>query len=253
MHLTDFFAGFFYDDPSVQKIRYAADSVGIEVLAHPHFSEAKRLFLAHKAIDRFMLTLLGPAATRCNYVNYPMSALINFSAHQLTMRRFQHNRSQKLVQIGCFTGEEFLVGVLRNISVDCHLVANPPCLLDIDSIANSTSWQGNVEVIRLSVGKYLSKFSPRIGVLVLANMGAIQQYREALESAWNYLDPYADIIACGDFGHLSGLREALLKDGVACTDMFLRERPSYKLEDSGILLIRKQNINYLDIIAHDDR
>jgi hypothetical protein len=74
-----------------------------------------------------------------------------------------------------------------------------------------------------------------------------------LTSVWDWLDSHADIVACGDFRHLSGLRAALLSDGVPCADMFLREQCNDGFEDSGILVIRKQNINYLDIITHDDR
>jgi len=254
MHITDFFAGFSYQEPSDEKVRHIAATVSVEAMQHPHIAEAKRCFLTHKAVDNYIASLLGRALVCSRYANYPMSALINFASHQLTMRRFPHNGSQKLVQIGCFTGEEFLAGTLRNISVECHLVANPPFALDIDSLAEDRpAWQGSVRIISLPVEEYLGKFSPRIGALVLANLGPISQYRSVLAHAWDYLDPHADIVACGDFKHLSGLREGLLKDGIPCTDMFLRERHSEEFEDSGILLIRKQNGNYVDIIAHDDR
>jgi hypothetical protein len=254
MHITEFFVGFRYQEPSLEKIRYIAETIGVVAMGHPHFAEAKRLFLTHTAVDNYMASLLGRSMAQCRYVNYPMSALINFSAHQLTMRRFPHNGSQKLVQIGCFTGEEFLVGAMRNISLECHLIANPLFAIESSTIAeNGPAWEGKVNVMRMPVEEYLKRFSPRIGTLVLANLGLIPQYRDALMCAWGYLDQHADIIACGDFRHLSGLREALLKDGIACTDMFLREQHSDVFEDSGILLIRKQNINYLDIIMHDDR
>ncbi len=254
MYLTEFLAGFHYQEPSLEKLRYLADAIGVKDMSHPHLAEVKRLFLTHKAIDNYMAALLGRVATRCRYVNYPMSALINFAAHQLTMRRFPHNGSQKLVQIGCFTGEEFLTGVMRNVSLKCHLVANPPLAFESGMISeNRPSWEGEVEVIRVPVEEYLRQFSSRIGVLVLANLGPIPQYRSVLTSVWDCLDPHANIVACGDFRHLSGLRVALLSDGIPCTDMFLRERHSDEFEDSGILLIRRQNINYLDIITHDDR
>ena len=254
MYLTEFLAGFHYQEPSLEKLRNLANAIGVRDMRHPHLAEVKRLFLAHQAIDNYMAALLGQAATHCDYVNYPMSALINFAAHQLTMRRLPHNGSQNLVQIGCFTGEEFLCGVMRNISLKCHLVASPPFTLDNDMMSEKRpSWEGRVEVIQASVEEYLRQFSPRIGVLVLANLGPISQYRQVLTSAWDWLDSHADIVACGNCSHLSGLRAALLSDGVPCTDMFLREQCSDRFEDDGILVIRKQNVNYLDIVVHDDR
>lgn len=254
MHIIDFFGGFQYQNTSIEKLRYLANAVGVGTMSHPHFHETKRLFLTHKALDNYMASHLGQAATRCRYANYPMSALINFAAHQLTMRRFPQNGSQNLVQIGCFTGEEFLVGTMRNISLLCHLVAYPPLAIEDMMIADSKpTWESRVEVMRMPVKDYLQKFTPRIGVLVLANLGPIAEYRSILAQTWDSLDVYSDIIVCGHFRHLSGLRAALLREQVACSDMFLRERHSDEFEDSGVLLIRKQDTNYLGIIAHDDR
>ena len=253
MHIQEFFTGIQRTEPTAAKLRRLEEMLGADRLSDPRLIEVKELFLADKAFDDYLACLIGPVLVDCSYTNYPLSALTNFAVHQLTMRRFEYTGSHKLVQIGCFTGEEFLCGIKNNISLDCHIVTSQTSRDPSHFSAERAVWDKPARVIPMSPEAYLRDTNPSIGALVLANLPAVADYRATLSAVWDRLDRFADVIIAGDAEALADLRSKLLFDGFYCSGLMIRKDCSADFSDAGIFLLSKERIDYQSIIMHDER
>lgn len=253
MHIVEFFKTFAYREPSPAKLHHLERCLGPESLHHPNLSEVKALALGHKAMDDYMSWVIGQVALGCGYVNFPLSALANFAVHQLTMRRFPECGSQILLQVGCFTGEEFLCGTARNLFINCHLVPLGACRDVAEIRLAHLDMETPPATFPVPLAQYLENVNQRVGALVLANLGDTDAYAQALEAVWPRLDTYADVVICGNDDSITALQAELRTRGVPCTGIFRRPRAFSRPDDESIFVVSKEQIDYRRLVAIDFR
>lgn len=257
MHILDFVSKIKTQQPDPQKLKDIARTVGINQIGNIRLNTVKNTFLSDTAFDQYYYKSLSPFILKSNYSNYILSALINFGAHQLTMRRFPHVGNQILVHVGARSGEEFNLGVMNSIDLPCHLVSHKKslCSSAFDFEELPIGLARRPDIFFTDVHSYLTEKNPMIGYLVISDIGDATEVISILDQCKNFTSQHCDIVIADNHHVVTQTCEMLHGFGsYEITKTPLQYTHNGKIGDDMIAaVLKKASIDYSSIIAPDDR
>lgn len=255
MHIRPFIAGCHYGPPAPGKLEALLSALSAEFVAAPENWATTRFSTPDVAFDRYFARYLAPAAAALPPGAYPFACMINFGVHQLTMRRFHRQGNQIFVQVGAGHSEVFAAGIVRNVGVPCHLIAENGETVDEASLSRHLTlpWEGRPEFFRRTLSDYVSERAPRIGFLVIAGQGSAEGIVRVINAATPAFHENTDILVHDHVEELQRLLTMIDVVGHRPSEIFQIRLDPETPASHAVISLQVAPIDYGSIVAPDNR
>lgn len=222
-------------------------------LNHLHSKNLLELDFGDQTLNDYLIKLFAIPAMGCEYFNFSISGLIKCSTHQLTMRRFPHTGSQTFVQMGAYTGEEFLLGTIKNIGLEGYLVCEHIDPIIAEKFVSYNAYPSkSVKIIPTNPLNFIENFDRNIGEMVIANIQNAEVLDEIIGKSWNLLDRYANIILSDNPVVLQEFYDqSQYQKYISSPVRVINNIPNW--DNGALLVLQKEKHIYSELIAHDER